>query len=173
MRVWLVLGLLVSGVLALSFSQRAGNPAPALIPGGQWFNSPPTSLQAYRGKVVLLNFFTYSCYNCQNSVPTLKDWYSKYKGQGLEILGVHTPELSGDYAAANVKQALQREGITWPVVQDNDSATWQAYANHYWPAFYLIDRKGVVRYVQAGEISSSYPNSIKSLQAQIEKVLGE
>lgn len=173
MRVWLVLGLLVTGILAFSFSQRAGSPAPALVPGGEWFNTAPTSLEAYKGKVVLLNFFTYSCYNCQQSLPTLKEWYAKYKGQGFEILGVHTPELSGDYAAENVKEALGREGIAWPVVQDNDSKTWRAYGNRYWPAFYLIDRKGVIRYVQAGEISARFPSGIRSLQARLEKVLGE
>jgi alkyl hydroperoxide reductase subunit AhpC len=86
---------------------------------------------------------------------------------------VHTPELSGDFAAENVREALGREGISWPVVQDNDSKTWRAYGNHYWPAFYLIDRKGIVRYVQAGEISARYPSGIKTLQAQLEKVLGE
>ncbi|MER3555904.1 MAG: hypothetical protein C4331_16590 [Meiothermus sp.] len=86
---------------------------------------------------------------------------------------MHTPELSGDYATENVKAALSREGITWPVVQDDDSNTWRAYSNRYWPAFYLIDRKGVVRYVQAGEISARFPSAIKSLQAQLEKVLGE
>lgn len=160
------------GMVSLALSQR-GSPAPALIPGGEWFNSPPTTLEAYRGKVVLLNFWTFGCYNCDNSLPALRDYYARYKDRGLEIIGVHTPEFGYEKVAENLKNAIVQKNITWPVVQDNDFKTWRAYNNRYWPAFYLIDKKGLLRFVRSGEISANYPSGIKVLQAEIEKLLSE
>lgn len=165
----LVMLALIPWVLA----QRSGSPAPALIPGGEWFNTAPTTLAAQQGKVVLVNFWTFGCYNCDNSLAAMRDYYAKYKDKGLEIIGVHTPEFDHEKVAENVKNAIQQKGITWPVVQDNAFKTWRAYNNRYWPAFYLIDRKGMVRHVQSGEISPNYPAGIKRLEDQIVKVLGE
>lgn len=156
---------------ALGFAQKVVSPAPDFIPGGQWLNSEPLNIEDLRGKVVLVNVWVYSCYNCYRSLPTLKRWYERFKGQGFEIIGVHTPEFESDKPLKNVQEALLREGVTWPVVQDNAAATWRAYNNSVWPTFYLIDRQGIVRRVQRGEISSVFPQGIKPLENGIEDLL--
>jgi cytochrome c biogenesis protein CcdA/thiol-disulfide isomerase/thioredoxin len=125
--------------------------APALIPGGRWFNSPPRTLAGLRGKTVLIDFWTYSCINCLRTLPHLKAWYAAYHRDGFEIIGVHSPEFAFEHVAANVESAIKRLGIPWPVVQDNEFATWNAYQNQYWPAEYLIDAHGKIRHVSYGE----------------------
>ena len=125
--------------------------APDFIAGGQWFNSAPLTIDALRGKVVLVDFWTYTCINCIRTLPYIKVWHEKYKDKGLVIVGVHTPEFEFEKNPVNVKKALTDFGITYPVVQDNDYATWQAYANHYWPAKYLVDKNGRIRYTHFGE----------------------
>lgn len=129
----------------------SGPPAPELAGGGAWINSAPLTLTELRGKVVLVDFWTYGCYNCKNTLPYVKQWWDKYKDQGLVIVGVHTPEFSSEHELTNVQAAVEREGITWPVVQDNDKAIWRAYENHYWPHFYLIDHQGQIIYDHIGE----------------------
>ncbi len=154
-------------------AQKVGTPAPEFIPGGQWLNSEPLSIGDLRGKVVLVNVWVYSCYNCTRSLPTLQGWYEQFKDQGFEIVGVHTPEFESDKPLGNVQEALIREGVSWPVMQDNNSATWRAYKNSVWPSFYLVDRQGVVKRVQQGEISSVYPAGIKPLERAIEAALAK
>jgi cytochrome c biogenesis protein CcdA/thiol-disulfide isomerase/thioredoxin len=126
-------------------------PAPELIAGGQWFNSPPLTLQELRGKVVLVDFWTYSCINCRRTFPYLKTWWEAYKDQGLVIIGVHSPEFEFEKDPKNVQKALDDFGLSYPVMQDNVFATWKAYRNQYWPAKYLIDAEGNVRYTHFGE----------------------
>ncbi len=116
-----------------------------------WINSEPLTLQQLRGQVVLIDFWTYTCVNCIRTFPYLKLWYSRYADDGLVILGIHTPEFEFEKDYDNVRQATVDNGILWPVAQDNDFATWGAYNNRYWPAKYLIDRNGVVRYTHFGE----------------------
>ncbi len=147
--------------------------APDFILGGQWLNSKPLSIKDLRGKVVIVNIWVHSCINCHNSLPTLRDWYKKYKDQGLEIVGVHTPEFESDKDLAQTAASLKEDGVTWAVMQDNDEATWKAYHNQFWPAFYIIDRNGFIRSTHAGEISSRYPNAIPGLEAEIQKLLSE
>jgi len=101
--------------------------------------------------VVLIDFWTYSCVNCVRTFPFLKDWDSKYKDQGLVIIGVHTPEFAFEHETSNVEQAVKRFGIEYPVAQDNDYGTWRAYNNHYWPAEFLIGPNGHLRYTHFGE----------------------
>ncbi|MCD8485123.1 cytochrome c biogenesis protein DipZ [Candidatus Woesebacteria bacterium] len=127
--------------------------APEIIPGGQWFNSEPLTLQALENenKVVLIDFWTYSCINCIRTLPYLKEWHEKYSDQGLVIIGVHAPEFEFEKDAKNVAEAIADFEIQYPVVQDNDFATWRAYNNRYWPAKYLIDANGVIRYTHFGE----------------------
>jgi cytochrome c biogenesis protein CcdA/thiol-disulfide isomerase/thioredoxin len=125
--------------------------APALDPGGQWFNTKPLALTALRGKVVLIDFWTYSCINCLRTLPHLEAWYRDYHRDGLVIVGVHTPEFAFEHVASNVGAAVKRLGIRYPVVQDNAYGTWNNYANSYWPAEYLIDRSGHVRSYHFGE----------------------
>ena len=119
-----------------------------------WFNTPDgrsLSIGGLRGQVVLVDFWTYTCINCIRTLPYLEAWYRRYHRDGLEVVGVHTPEFPFEREAANVQRAIGDFGITYPVVQDNDSATWNAYHNQYWPADYLIDARGRVRLVHFGE----------------------
>jgi cytochrome c biogenesis protein CcdA/thiol-disulfide isomerase/thioredoxin len=125
--------------------------APALHPGGDWFNSPPLTLKQLRGKVVLIDFWTYSCINCLRTLPHLEAWDATYRSRGLVIIGVHTPEFAFEHVASNVDGAVKRLGVKYPVVQDNQYGTWNAYSNQYWPAEYLIDRSGHVRHLHFGE----------------------
>jgi cytochrome c biogenesis protein CcdA/thiol-disulfide isomerase/thioredoxin len=125
--------------------------APELHPAGRWFNTRPLTMRALRGKVVLVDFWTYSCINCLRTLPHLEAWDAAYRSKGLVIIGVHTPEFAFEHVASNVGAAIRRLGVHYPVMQDNDFRTWDAYANRYWPADYLVDRSGHVRNVHVGE----------------------
>ncbi|GAB3039896.1 hypothetical protein GCM10027285_25610 [Oleiagrimonas citrea] len=116
-----------------------------------WINSKPLTMQQLRGKVVLVDFWTYSCINCLRTLPHLKSWWAKYKDKGLVIVGVHSPEFDFEKKTANVEAAVKKYGIGWPVAQDNDMATWSAWNNRYWPAEYLIDKNGKVVMHHFGE----------------------
>jgi thiol-disulfide isomerase/thioredoxin len=116
-----------------------------------WLNSMPLRMSELRGKVVMVNFWTYGCYNCVNTLPHVKKLHAKYKDKGLVIVGVHTPEFPFEKSLSNVQAALKRHGIEYPVAQDNDSATWTAYRNRYWPAQYIVDQNGKIVYTHAGE----------------------
>jgi thiol-disulfide isomerase/thioredoxin len=116
-----------------------------------FINTKPISLADLKGKVVLVDFWTYSCINCIRTIPHLVDWNQKYSDKGLVIVGVHSPEFTFEKNIDNVKDAVQRFGIKYPVVQDNDKGTWNAYENQYWPRKYLIDKEGYIRYDHIGE----------------------
>ena len=116
-----------------------------------WMNSAPLTMASLRGKVVLVDFWTYGCINCVNTLPHVTKLYAKYKDRGLVVVGIHTPEFPFERSPGNVAAALKRHGITYPVAQDNDSGTWNAYSNQYWPAQYIVDREGRVVYSHAGE----------------------
>jgi thiol-disulfide isomerase/thioredoxin len=131
--------------------RATGPTAPDFDGGGNWINSQPLKLADLKGKVVLVDFWTYGCYNCQNTLPYVKQWWEKYKDQGLVIVGVHTPEFDAEHELANVQRAVERERIGWPIVQDNDYTIWRAYGNHYWPHFYLVDDRGQIIYDHIGE----------------------
>jgi cytochrome c biogenesis protein CcdA/thiol-disulfide isomerase/thioredoxin len=128
--------------------------APEFVGTQRWFNTPggaPLTLRALRGRVVLVDFWTYSCINCIRTLPYLNAWSARYAAKGLEIVGVHTPEFPFEHSAANVAAAIAQNGIRYPVVQDNNYGTWNAYNNEYWPAEYLIDADGRVRLADFGE----------------------
>jgi cytochrome c biogenesis protein CcdA/thiol-disulfide isomerase/thioredoxin len=116
-----------------------------------WINSRPLSLAGLRGKVVLVDFWTYSCINCLRTLPYLRAWDARYRSKGLVILGVHTPEFAFEHDLGNVRKAVKRLGIGYPVALDNGYGTWKAYSNNYWPADYLVDQAGRVRDVHFGE----------------------
>lgn len=126
-------------------------PAPNFKGISNWLNSGPLTMSDLRGKVVMVNFWTYGCYNCVNTLPHVTRLHAKYRDKGLVIVGVHTPEFPFEKSTGNVQAALKRHGIEYPVAQDNDSATWEAYRNHYWPAQYIVDQSGKIVYVHAGE----------------------
>jgi cytochrome c biogenesis protein CcdA/thiol-disulfide isomerase/thioredoxin len=125
--------------------------APELQGIAEWVNSEPLTLRELRGRVVLIDFWTYSCINCLRTLPHLKAWDRAYRDDGLTIVGVHSPEFAFERVPDNVRTAVRKQGIRYPVALDNDFATWTAYANEYWPAKYLIDRNGRVRYYHYGE----------------------
>lgn len=136
--------------------------APEFIVGGQWFGSTPLTIASLRGKVVLVDFWTYTCINCIRTLPYLKSWYEKYADKGLVIISVHTPEFEFEKNPDNVAKAIADFGIKYPVMQDNNYATWNAYANRYWPAKYFIDREGKIRFTHFGE--GDYDKSEKIIQ---------
>jgi cytochrome c biogenesis protein CcdA/thiol-disulfide isomerase/thioredoxin len=144
--------------------------APEFADTQQWFNTPggqPLSLAQLRGQVVLVDFWTYTCINCIRTLPYIEAWYRKYHHDGFTVVGVHTPEFPFEKEASNVQRAIGDFGITYPVAQDNDYATWTAYRNQYWPADYLIDASGRVRLVHFGEGSyDDTERAIRSLLAE-------
>jgi thiol-disulfide isomerase/thioredoxin len=144
----------VGATAAPALKPRPSGPAaPGFDGGGAWVNSEPLELAKLgaQGKVVLVDFWTFGCYNCTNTLPYIKQWWAKYKDQGLVIVGVHTPEFDSERVLANVQDAVKGQQIDWPVVQDNDYAIWNAYGNHYWPHFYLVDERGQIIYDHIGE----------------------
>jgi thiol-disulfide isomerase/thioredoxin len=141
-------------------------PVPPFITTGPWFNtfgvagaegesqenrSPPLTMSGLRGRVVLIDFWTYSCVNCVRTIPYLRSWYAAYRDKGFVIVGVHTPEFEFEKKPENVARAIRDLGVDWPVVLDNDYAQWYAYSNRYWPAHYFIDAKGTLRFFHFGE----------------------
>jgi cytochrome c biogenesis protein CcdA/thiol-disulfide isomerase/thioredoxin len=140
-------------------------PEPAGL--SNWINSDPLTLRKLRGKVVLIDFWTYSCINCLRTLPHVKAWYGTYRNRGLVVLGVHTPEFAFEHVPGNVRGAVRRLGIHYPVALDNDYATWNAFRNQYWPAKYLIDRRGHLRYFHFGE------GEYDTTEARIRTLLGE
>jgi cytochrome c biogenesis protein CcdA/thiol-disulfide isomerase/thioredoxin len=126
--------------------------APEIVTNGPWLNTRESfSMKDLLGKVVLIDFWTYSCINCIRTIPYLKSWYDKYKDDGFVIIGVHTPEFEFEKNESNVKQAIEDLGVDWPVVLDNEYRQWQAYSNRYWPAHFFIDVQGHIRYFHFGE----------------------
>jgi cytochrome c biogenesis protein CcdA/thiol-disulfide isomerase/thioredoxin len=144
--------------------------APDFVATQRWFNTPggrPLTLSRLRGHVVLIDFWTYTCINCIRTLPFLKGLYATYHPYGLEIVGVETPEFTFEQEAGNVEQAIRSDGLRYPVVQDNQYGTWNAYGNEYWPAEYLIDANGQVRHTQFGE------GDYKQSEAAIRELLYE
>jgi thiol-disulfide isomerase/thioredoxin len=137
--------------------------APELTKISGYINSKPITLADLRGKVVLVDFWTYSCINCIRTIPYLNSWHEKYTDDGLVIVGVHTPEFEFEKDYNNVKGAVERFDIKYPVVQDNEKQTWNAYENRYWPRKYLIDSEGYIRYDHIGE--GAYTETEKVIQS--------
>ena len=130
---------------------EAGRPAPNFVGISNWLNSGPLSIADLRGKVVLVDFWTYGCINCVNTLPQVTRLYQAYRDKGLVVVGVHTPEFPFEKVTGNVQTALKRHGITYPVAQDNEYATWKAYRNQHWPAQYIVDQNGKIVFEHAGE----------------------
>jgi cytochrome c biogenesis protein CcdA/thiol-disulfide isomerase/thioredoxin len=138
-------------------------PAPEFAGVTNWLNSKPLTLASLRGRVVLIDFWTYTCINCIRTLPHLTAWDQTYRKDGLTIVGVHSPEFSFEKDTGNVKRAIAQDGIKYPVAQDNDMGTWTAWGNQYWPAEYLIDARGHVRHVNFGE--GKYDDTEKAIRS--------
>jgi cytochrome c biogenesis protein CcdA/thiol-disulfide isomerase/thioredoxin len=155
-------------------ANRAGLPvlgrAPEFTGNDSWFNTPgerPLSLRELRGRVVLIDFWTYTCINCLRTLPALRAWHERYERDGLVIVGVHTPEFTFERNRENVERAIEDNDLRYPVAQDNAYGTWNAWGNQYWPAKYLIDAEGQVRYVHFGEGAyGETENAIRGLLAE-------
>ena len=134
-------------------SGRSGDEpvAPELVGLMGWINSEPLTLQGLRGKVVLVDFWTYTCVNCIRTFPHLREWHAKYADMGLVILGVHAPEFEFEKIRDNVVMAVEDNGLEYAIAQDNDHQTWRAFENQFWPAKYMIDKDGYIRYTHFGE----------------------
>jgi thiol-disulfide isomerase/thioredoxin len=150
--------------------------APEIITTGEWFNIDVLEAEAQdgaitmadlRGKVVLVDFWTYSCINCVRTIPHLRSWYDAYRDDGFVIIGVHTPEFAFERDSENVHKAMKELGVNWPVVLDNDYEQWRAYNNRYWPAHYFIDATGRLRYFHFGE--GKYDASEEVIRALLEE----
>ena len=165
-----------TSLLADAQQLPALGPAPEFKETEDWFNTPgkrPLTLAGLRGRVVLIDFWTYTCINCIRTLPYLRAWDASYRKDGLTIVGVETPEFSFEHDAANVADAISSFGIRYPVVQDNEYGTWDAYSNEDWPADYLIDASGQVRYVAVGEGDYAKTESaIRALLAEAGRPLG-
>lgn len=149
-----------AGVWLSGSAPQTGRVDPAPRPAPSWANASwlnaerPLTLASLRGRVVLLNFWVFTCHNCTNTVPSLREFDEEYRDRGLTVIGIHTPEFppyAGEHDQKNVAKALAREGIKYPNAQDNDRATWDLYDIQYWPSFVLIDKKGQIRYDGYGE----------------------
>ncbi len=141
----------------------AAHPAKGVAPELQnetWLNSSPLALADLRGKVVIVEFWTFGCINCQRVIPYVRTWHEKYHDEGLVIIGVHTPEFAYERELTNVQNAVENLGVTWPVAIDNEWKSWRAYANRYWPAAYLIDKAGNIRHLAIGEGRYEYTESV-------------
>jgi cytochrome c biogenesis protein CcdA/thiol-disulfide isomerase/thioredoxin len=140
---------------------------PDLTGATAWINSVPLTAESLRGKVVLVDFWTYSCINCLRTLPTVEAWYSKYKDSGLVVLGIHTPEFPFEKDEANVRKAVRDLGVDYPVAMDNDYRLWRAFHNQFWPAHYFIDATGRVRYHHFGE--GEYAQSEEWIRSLLEE----
>ncbi len=180
-RLWLALLLLglaacstaPSGVGMVSSVKLPARSLPDLGPAPElknrtWLNTDaPLHLSDLRGKVVGLEMWTFDCINCQHVMPHLKAWYARYKAEGFVLIGNHYPEFSNEADLNNLKNAIARDGIQYPVAQDNDGETWDAYDNMYWPTLYLIDKRGHMRYVHIGE------GAYDEIEGNIQSLLAE
>ncbi len=147
-----------------------GLPRGPIAPGivsDTWLNSPPLSPAELRGKVVLVDFWTFDCINCRNTIPSLRRWYDQYHNQGLEIVGVHSPEFTYEHDVANVQQAIRDLKIPYPIALDNDMKTWNAYRVYAWPTWFIVDKRGAIRFMHVGE--GAYAESEQAILALLKE----
>ena len=180
-RVRLIVGIIVAGLLigALTLTKNwhalgsfpdtpkiTEAAAPELAPG-TWINSEPLTLKSLRGRVVLIEFWTFGCYNCRNTLPFVKAWHERYSSKGLTVIGVHSPELDGEEKIDNVQREVASLGIHYPVVTDNDYETWREYNVNAWPTIFILDKTGKIRWAHVGE--GAYDDAEKLIQKLLTK----
>ena len=138
-------------IASRSMTEEMKAPAAPEISSGQWINSEPLTLKSLRGRVVLIEFWTFACYNCRNTLPSLKKWDAQYRDKGLTIIGVHTPELDFERDIDQLRREVAALGIKYPVITDQDYSTWKAYGVEAWPTLFVLDKQGRVRWTHVGE----------------------
>jgi thiol-disulfide isomerase/thioredoxin len=134
-----------------ALTEETKAPAAPELSTGIWINSEPLTLKGLHGRVVLIEFWTFACYNCRNTLPTVKKWDAQYREKGLTIIGVHTPESDLESNVNDVRREVAELGIKYPVVTDNDYSTWKAYNVYAWPTVFVLDKQGRVRWTHVGE----------------------
>lgn len=159
-------GLFVLLVAWVAADGAVGIKAPD-ITNSTWLNSEPLRFADPKGKVILVEFWTLGCYNCRNVEPYVKQWHQQYAEQGFVVIGVHSPEFLHEREVENVKRYMKKHGIRFAVPIDNDFSTWNRYGNRYWPAMYLIDKRGIIRYIKIGE------GGYSETERQIQTLLAE
>ena len=164
---WIGAAVLTCGIAAIALAARDEGPSPGFEGAVGWLNSVPLSSKALRGKVVLVNFWTYSCINSLRELPYMEAWAAKYKNAGLVVIGVHAPEFGFEKDQANVKNAVSDLKVGYPIPIDSDHSIWEAFHNEYWPANYFIDAKGRIRYHHFGE--GDYDKSERLIQALLKE----
>jgi thiol-disulfide isomerase/thioredoxin len=171
----LVAPLLVLGAFAVRAQApvTVGVRAPEIV-GGRWINaSAPISLKSRQGKVTVVEFFTSDCINCRHNLPAYEQWSREFAPEGVEVIGIHTPETKWESGLSFVRMRVRQYGITYPVVTDNDSVNWTRWNNEFWPTVYLVDKKGVIRYRWDGELNWDNAGGTVQMTALIEKLLKE
>jgi thiol-disulfide isomerase/thioredoxin len=146
---------------AVAYEASESGTAPELA-AGSWVNSEPLTLKNLRGRVVLVEFWTFGCYNCRNTLPFIKRWDDRYRKEGLTVVGVHSPEFDHERKIENVRREVTSLGIHYPVVTDNDYQTWRAYNVDAWPTIFLLDKKGRIRWMHVGE--GAYDEAEQTIQ---------
>lgn len=159
-----VLGL---GLTSHLMARDSYGAMPSLSGASTWLNSPPLDVAQLKGKVVLVDFWTWDCINCQRSLPHVNDWARRYADQGLVVVGVHTPEYDYEHDVDTLKRKVASLGIGYPVAVDNDHQVWNAWGNQFWPAHYFVDRQGQVRHVHFGE--GDYSGQEKVIKALLDE----
>jgi len=157
---------------SFSFAQARTLPEFTQTDSSQWINSDALSIDDLKGSVVLIDVWTFECWNCYRSFPWLNELESRYSDKGLKIIGIHTPEFARERVIANIKEKVKEFKLHHPIMVDNDMAYWKALGNRYWPAFYLVDKKGIIRLVAIGETHSGDRNATK-IEANIQALLLE
>ena len=150
-------------------TEESKAPTAPELSSGLWINSEPLTLKGLHGRVVLIEFWTFACYNCRNTLPTVKKWDTQYRDKGLTIIGVHTPETDLENNVDDVRREVAALGIKYPVVTDNDYSTWKVYGVEAWPTLFLLDKQGRVRWTHVGEGAyDETEEAIKKLLAEEE-----
>ncbi len=171
------MGTLSAGISRLTGGNEVGTtsymddkktlPIAPEISNGTWINSEPLTLKSLRGRVVVVDFWTFACYNCRNALPAVQNWDARYRAQGLTVIGVHTPELDSERNLDNLRNEIAELGIRFPVVSDNDYSTWNAYRVRAWPTWFVIDKQGRIRWQHVGE------GAYKETEQVIKQLLAE
>ena len=165
--VWIGAAAMAAGIVALASGRSDEGPMPDFDGAVAWLNSPPLSIKSLRGKVVLVNFWTYSCINSLRELPYMKAWAAKYKDAGLVVIGVHAPEFGFEQDPVNVKNAVSDLKVAYPIPIDSSHSIWSAFRNEYWPADYFVDAKGRIRYHHFGE--GEYEKSERVIQVLLKE----
>ena len=158
-------------LFAMTPQEQAPVRAPEFPQNVNWIQGGPKTMAELKGRVVLIDFWDYTCVNCINTLPYVKEWHNRYADAGLVIIGVHAPEFSFAHNGDHVRASVAEHGLEYPIVQDNEYAIWQVYANRYWPAHYLINHEGYLEYYHFGE--GAYAGTEEAIQAVLKEAFPE